>query len=846
MPGLVSGDAMEEQGNQNHNQSRPPQADPGVKNMKSESEIDSLNPADHNGPQRHNNSVNNDKKPENGGSGNENVSASIEELYENVCQMKSSGDQSPSRPSSSEESEVEDLRIESELQELAGGEKPSSSSSGAAGEKQSAKEEGKPTKEAKTTTPPKVVSNGATPAKGSGKEIQSETKKTGSAEKNKIVPERPIKPVSSIQTKKPPTKLVISSDVPVKARTSPTKARISPIKAVSRNNAPLSTPTKATPKQLHSKTTPDENSKQQQSKSPQDENSDRNPNPINEETASQVGVTPKKLFESPDKPPRRLSSSPMRKKRSLPVVVSKASKEADETLELGLDNPDLGPFLLKLARSMIASGDNPYKALECAVRASKSFERCADGKPSLELVMSLHILAAIHCSLGQYEEAIPVLERSIEVPALDEGPEHALAAFAGHMQLGDTHAMLGQLENSIECYKSGLEIQKQILGEMDPRVGETCRYLAEAYVQAMQFDEAEKLCQHALDIHKEHSTPASLEEAADRRLMALICDGKGDFEGALEHLVLASMAMISNGQETEVASVDCSIGDTYLSLGRYDEAVFAYQKSLTVFKSTKGENHPSVAAVFVRLADLYYKTGKLRESKTYCENALRIYNKPIAGHPPEDIASGLTEVSAIYEATDEPDQALRLLQKAHKLLDDAPGQQSAVAGIEAQIGVIYYVLGKYAESYASFKNAVAKLRASGEKKSAFFGIVLNQMGLACVQRYAINEAADLFEEARSILEEVCTPYHPDTLAVYSNLAGTYDAMGRLEDAIAILEYIVQIREEKLGTANPDVDDEKKRLAELLKEAGRARSRKAKSLETLLQSNSQKKKKEKVK
>jgi len=83
------------------------------------------------------------------------------------------------------------------------------------------------------------------------------------------------------------------------------------------------------------------------------------------------------------------------------------------------------------------------------------------------------------------------------------------------MQLGDTYAMLGQVENSIECYKSGLEIQKQVLGETDPRVGETCRG-AEAHVQAMQFDEAEKLRQHALDIHKEHSIPASLEEAADR------------------------------------------------------------------------------------------------------------------------------------------------------------------------------------------------------------------------------------------------------------------------------------------------------------------------------------------
>ncbi|GAB4845665.1 Protein KINESIN LIGHT CHAIN-RELATED 3, variant 2 [Ancistrocladus abbreviatus] len=520
--------------------------------------------------------------------------------------------------------------------------------------------------------------------------------------------------------------------------------------------------------------------------------------------------------------------SPMKKQKNFPLVGP----------ESALDNPDLGPFLLKQARDLITSGDNPQKALDLSLRAAKSFEISANGKPSLELVMSLHVTAAIYCSLGQYNEAIPVLERSIGIPSIEEGQDHALAKFAGHMQLGDTYAMLGQLENSIACYTMGLEVQKQVLGEKDPRVGETCRYLAEAHVQAMQFAEAEKLCQMALDIHRENGSPASLEEAADRRLMGLICETKGDHEAALEHLVLASMAMVANGQEAEVASVDCSIGDTYLSLARYDEAVFAYQKALTAFKSSKGENHPAVASVFIRLADLYNKTGKFRESKSYCENALRIYSKPSPGIAAEEIASGFTDVSAIYESMNELDQAIKLLQKALKIYNDGPGQQNTIAGIEAQMGVMYYMLGNYGESYNSFKNAISKLRANGEKKSAFFGIALNQMGLACVQRYAINEATELFEEARSILEQEYGPYHPDTLGVYSNLAGTYDAVGRLDDAIEILEYVVGMREEKLGTANPDVDDEKKRLAELLKEAGRVRNRKARSLETLLDANSQ--------
>ncbi|GMJ04246.1 kinesin light chain-related 2 [Hibiscus trionum] len=527
------------------------------------------------------------------------------------------------------------------------------------------------------------------------------------------------------------------------------------------------------------------------------------------------------------------AASPLGKQRNFALNGAKFQDEAGDYLEDGLENPDLGPFLLKQTRDMMSSGENPKRALELALRATKSFEKCADGKPSLDLVMSLHVLAALYCNLGQYDEAILVLERSIEIPVIEDGQTHALAKFAGCMQLGDTYSTLGQIENSILCYTAGLEIQRQVLGETDPRVGETCRYVAEAHVQALQFDEAEKICQMALDIHRENGAPASIEEAADRRLMGLICDSKGDYESALEHYILASMAMAANGHELDVASIDCSIGDAYLSLARYDEAILAYQKALTVYKSVKGENHPGVALVFVRLADLYNKIGKLRDSKTYCENALRIYGKPNPGIPSEEIASGLIDIAAIYQSMNELDQALKLLKKALTIFGEASGQQSMIAGIEAQMGVMYYMMGSYTDAYNTFKSSISKFRASGEKKSALFGIALNQMGLACVQRYSINEAADLFEEARSILEKEYGPYHPDTLGVYSNLAGTYDAMGRLDDAIDILDYVVDIREEKLGTANPDVTDEKRRLGELLKEAGRVRSRKSRSLVTLL-------------
>jgi hypothetical protein len=58
-----------------------------------------------------------------------------------------------------------------------------------------------------------------------------------------------------------------------------------------------------------------------------------------------------------------------------------------------------------------------------------------------------------------------------------KGEEWALAAFSGWMQLGDTHAMLGRMDESIACYGKGFQIQMAALGDRDPRVAETCRYL---------------------------------------------------------------------------------------------------------------------------------------------------------------------------------------------------------------------------------------------------------------------------------------------------------------------------------------------------------------------------------
>jgi tetratricopeptide (TPR) repeat protein len=263
--------------------------------------------------------------------------------------------------------------------------------------------------------------------------------------------------------------------------------------------------------------------------------------------------------------------------------------------------------------------------------------------------------------------------------------------------------------------------------------------------------------------------------------MGLICNESGKHKAALEHFMRARKSFRSSGDKTE-GFVETSIGDTFVSLGYHDKAVSAYQKALTTFKKYSINTMDScvdIASVYVSLAGVYMRLGKVQESRGCCETALQIYAKN--GVKDEVVAGALTEIATIYEAQDEHNAAVSLLKKAICMLAPIPGRTNVVAGVEAQIGIIEYLHRNYGDAHSFLSKAAFKLRASGRgdsSSSSLLGMVLNHMGLVYIQLADVQQAVRMFEESKDILEAVYGSHHPETLSVYSNLAGAYDALGR--------------------------------------------------------------------
>jgi hypothetical protein len=132
--------------------------------------------------------------------------------------------------------------------------------------------------------------------------------------------------------------------------------------------------------------------------------------------------TPKTLSRSQEKPPRNSSDKSLNKHAFNRRILNKEDEENDsfilsenDGVHFSADNPDVGFLLLKMARSLHISREDPHKARHYALKIAEFFEKLTAADVTLDLVVSPHLLAETCCKLGQYKEVVPILKKSLTI-----------------------------------------------------------------------------------------------------------------------------------------------------------------------------------------------------------------------------------------------------------------------------------------------------------------------------------------------------------------------------------------------------------------------------------------------
>jgi tetratricopeptide (TPR) repeat protein len=274
---------------------------------------------------------------------------------------------------------------------------------------------------------------------------------------------------------------------------------------------------------------------------------------------------------------------------------------------------------------------------------------------------------------GRGDEAVPVLERAIEL-----GPNHGRP----YLALADLRARAGVLEEAVELYRQGLA------REPDDALGQA--NLGLALVRLKRLEEARPHLERALALHDAAGGGLRPKElAAPHVALADALAGAGDLDAAIAHYERA------RALDSEQSRAAGHLGFVLAQTGRYSEALPVLQEAVA--------SEPGSARYRAALASSLANTGRAEEALAEFRIALRLRPRwrpaandlawILATHPdprvrdpqealrliesvlldPETQPALLDTLAAALAATGRFEEALATADRALSLADRQPG-----------------------------------------------------------------------------------------------------------------------------------------------------------------------------
>ena len=251
----------------------------------------------------------------------------------------------------------------------------------------------------------------------------------------------------------------------------------------------------------------------------------------------------------------------------------------------------------------------------------------------------------------------------------------------------------------------------------------------------------------------------------------------GRYEDALIAYESARVVCASYGMDVTVATTDQNIGIVYCSLGRYQEALAKFRSARLVFVSH--EMDIAMAAIDQSIGVVYTELGQYEDALIAYKSARVV----CISHRMEAKVAGIDHnIGIAYEELGRYEEALRAYECARAVYVKHE-MEVDVAKIEASIGVLYSDLGRYEEGLAKFRSA--RLVFVHYKMDVDVAKTDQNIGVDYLNLSRYEDALAAYQSARAVYVE--QEMEVNAAVVDQNIGVVYDCLGRYEDALIAYE-----------------------------------------------------------
>ncbi|HKX30037.1 MAG TPA: tetratricopeptide repeat-containing protein, partial [Blastocatellia bacterium] len=370
---------------------------------------------------------------------------------------------------------------------------------------------------------------------------------------------------------------------------------------------------------------------------------------------------------------------------------------------------------------------------------------------------------------AKYDQALPLVERSLQIRERVLGPDHRLVANSVN-GLAIIYSQKGEYAKAAPLFLRALTVLEKVLGPDHLQVSNLLNNLGNFYYLYGKYPEAERFHRRALTIR---------ERAP----------------GAEPLLVAQSLH---------------NLGSVYDVLGDYVRAESAYQRALNIREKALGAEHILVADTAYNLGLVYDEKGDLARAEPLHRRALAIREKLLGPEHP-DVAASLDMLASCYLAEDRESEARQSLQRALEIREKVLGPDHPEVAVSLNnLAMFHDEHGDNAKAEQMARRAlVIKERAFGSEhpETAW---TLNVLGNIYRDSGEYAKARPLLRRALEIQERAGGPQHPQVAVYLGSLARVYAAEGDLAQAISIQSRANAVSEHHL-VLNLAVGSERQKL-----------------------------------
>ena len=252
----------------------------------------------------------------------------------------------------------------------------------------------------------------------------------------------------------------------------------------------------------------------------------------------------------------------------------------------------------------------------------------------------------------------------------------------------------------------------------------------------------------------------------------------------------------------DMLTVRDNLVGAYDSVGRFAEAIDAWEELLRDCQRVLGADHPVTLRTRSYLAGAYKSVGRFGEAIELFEQVLAEHERVLgADHPVtlrtrSYLAGAYCSVGRFAEAIYELEKLLldcRLVLGA-----DHP----VTLRTRSYLVGAYYSAGRFAEAIYELEKLVPDCRRVWGADYPDTLNVRDNLAVAYKSVGRFAEAIDAWEELLRDCQLVLGADHPDTLNVRNNLAVAYDSVGRFAEAIDAWEKLLPDCQQVLGADHP--------------------------------------------